>query len=141
MKTLALLFPNKFESTKTSALLLVSRIAFGLSFAQHGLQKLLNFQATAAQFPDPIGFGSDVAVGLSIFGELVCGLALVLGFLTRLTLLPMIVTMLVAFFVVHGGSVTDGELAFLYLVIFILLWFAGPGKYSVDGYVGGRLGK
>ena len=141
MKSLSLLFPNKFESTKTSLILLASRLVFGLTFASHGLEKLQHFTETAAHFPAPFGLSGDVAVGLSIFGELVCGLAFVFGFLTRLTLLPMIFTMIVAFPTVHGGSVSAGELAFLYLVIFILSWFAGAGKYSIDGFIARKISK
>lgn len=141
MKSLSLLFPNKFESTKTSLILLASRLVFGLTFASHGLEKLQHFTETAAHFPAPFGLSGDVAVGLSIFGELVCGLAFVFGFLTRLTLLPMIFTMIVAFTTVHVGSVSAGELAFLYLVIFILSWFAGAGKYSIDGLIARKISK
>lgn len=75
MKSLSLLFPNKFESTKTSLILLASRLVFGLTFASHGLEKLQHFTETAAHFPAPFGLSGDVAVGLSIFGELFCGLA------------------------------------------------------------------
>ena len=141
MKSLSLLFPNKFESTKTSLILFASRLVFGLTFASHGLEKLQHFTETAAHFPAPFGLSGDVAVGLSIFGELFCGLAFVFGFLTRLTLLPMIFTMIVAFTTVHGGSVSAGELAFLYLVIFILSWFAGAGKYSIDGFIARKISK
>ena len=136
MKSLSLLFPNKFESTKTSLILLASRLVFGLTFASHGLEKLQHFTETAAHFPAPFGLSGDVAVG-----ELFCGLAFVFGFLTRLTLLPMIFTMIVAFTTVHGGSVSAGELAFLYLVIFILSWFAGAGKYSIDGLIARKISK
>ena len=134
MKTAELLFP-KVESTKASLLLfgITSRVRFDL--CEHGLDKLQHFADTAAHFPAPFGLSGEVAVGLSIFGELVCGLAFVFGFLTRLTLLPMIFTMIVAFTTVHGGSVSGGELAFLYLVIFVLSWFAGAGRFSVDGII------
>lgn len=140
MKSLELLFP-KVESTKTSLLLLASRLIFGLTFASHGLDKLQHFSETAAHFPAPFGLSGDIAVGLSIFGELVCGLAFAFGFLTRLTLLPMIFTMIVAFTTVHGGSVSSGELAFLYLVIFVLSWFAGAGKFSVDGIIRSKISR
>lgn len=138
MKSLELLFP-KVENTKISLLLLASRLIFGLTFASHGLDKLQHFSETAAHFPAPFGLSGEVAVGLSIFGELVCGLAFAFGFLTRLELLPMIFTMIVAFTTVHGGSVSGGELAFLYLVIFVLSWFAGAGKFSVDAVISSRL--
>ncbi|ETS99542.1 DoxX domain protein [Prevotella sp. ICM33] len=110
-----------------------------MTFASHGLDKLQHFSETATHFPAPFGMSGEVAVGLSIFGELVCGLAFVFGFLTRLALLPMIFTMIVAFTTVHGGSVSNGELAFLYLVIFVLSWFAGAGKFSVDGIIRSKI--
>lgn len=141
MKSLKLLFPTKIESTKTSLILLASRLVFGLTFASHGLDKLQHFTDTAAHFPAPFGMSGELAVTLSIFGELICGVAFALGFLTRLALLPMIFTMTVAFTAVHGGSVSGGELAFLYLVIFVLSWFAGAGRYSVDGLIGSKLNR
>lgn len=140
MKSLELLFP-KVESTKTSLLLLASRLIFGLTFASHGLDKLQHFSETAAHFPAPFGLSGDIAVGLSIFGELVCGLAFAFGFLTRLTLLPMIFTMIVAFTTVFGGSISAGELPFLYLVIFVLSRFAGAGKFSVDGIIRSKISR
>ena len=97
MKSLRLLFPRNPEDTKASLILLASRLIFGLTFASHGLDKLEHFAETAAYFPAPFGMDGDVAVALSIFGELICGVAFAIGFLTRLTLLPMIFTMFVAF--------------------------------------------
>ena len=49
--------------------------------------------------------------------------------------------MIVAFTTVHGGSVSNGELAFLYLVIFVLSWFAGAGKFSVDGIIRSKISR
>lgn len=141
MKSLSLLFPTKFESTKTSLILLASRVIFGLLFAHHGLDKLQHFSDTVAHFPTPFGWSPEVAVGLSIFGELACGIAFVFGFLTRLTLIPMMFMMIVAIATAHGGSITEGEFAFLYLVIFVLAWFAGPGKFSIDAAIGSKLSK
>ena len=47
--------------------------------------------------------------------------------------IPMIFTMGVAFFVIHGNDPFSlKELAFVYLVIFILMYIAGPGKFSLD---------
>ena len=47
-------------------------------------------------------------------------------------MLPMLATMAVAFFGIHQASVAQGELAFVYLLVLILMYFAGPGRYSVD---------
>lgn len=119
-------------SSKNSFLLLVARVVFGLLLASHGFQKLNAFSAMSQSFPDPLGLGSEISLSLAIFGELICSIAFIFGFLYRLVSIPMIFTMLVAFVTVHKGSVTDGELAFVYLVIFVLMFLSGAGRYSLD---------
>ena len=47
--------------------------------------------------------------------------------------------MIVAFTTVFGGSISAGELPFLYLIIFVLSWFAGAGKFSVDGIIRSKI--
>jgi len=64
-------------------------------------------------------------------------LGIVTGLLYRLALIPVIINMSVAFFMAHGARLVgehNGELAFLYLVVFVVLIFAGPGKYAIDGF-------
>ena len=74
------------------------------------------------------------------FGELVCSMAFIIGFLYRLAMIPMIFTMAIAFFVIHANDIfTVKELAFIYLVVFILMYIAGPGKYSIDHIIGNEL--
>ena len=133
------LFPTKSNTTKVSLLLLAVRIIFGILLMNHGIQKWSNFQEMSAVFPDPLGIGS---LGLAIFGELVCSMAFIIGFLYRLAMIPMIFTMIVAFFVVHANDVfAVKELAFIYLVVFILMYIAGPGKFSIDHIIGNELSR
>ena len=54
------------------------------------------------------------------------------GLLFRIMVLPMIVAMAVAFFDIHDALLPEGELALIYLVVFVILYFIGPGKFSVD---------
>ena len=61
--------------------------------------------------------------------------------LYRLCMIPMIIVMATAFFYIHGGSVANGELAFSYLLLFILMYIAGPGRYSVDAIISYHLNK
>ena len=99
----------------------------------HGIQKWTNFESMSAAFPDPLGVGHSVSLGLAIFGELFCSIGFILGALYRLAMIPMIFTMGVAFFVIHGNDPFSlKELAFVYLVVFILMYIAGPGKFSLD---------
>ena len=129
MKYNTLLFPRKANQTNFSLFLLSMRLLFGSLLMTHGYAKLMGFAAMSASFPDPLGIGSRYSLMLAIFGELFCSVAFVFGFLYRLSMIPMIVTMAVAFFFAHGG------LAFVYLVVFILMYMVGPGKYSVDHWM------
>ena len=135
-----LLFPTKPNTTKASLLLLAVRIIFGILLMNHGIQKWSNFQELSTAFPDPLGIGSPISLGLAIFGELVCSMAFIVGFLYRLAMIPMIFTMIVAFFIVHANDVfAVKEMAFIYLVVFIVMYIAGPGKFSIDHIIGYEL--
>ena len=130
------LFPTKSNTTKVSLLLLAVRLIFGILLMNHGIQKWTNFQELSAVFPDPLGVGSPLSLGLAIFGELACSMAFIIGFLYRLAMIPMVFTMAVAFFVIHGNDpFATKELAFVYLVVFILMYIIGPGKFAVDRWI------
>lgn len=134
---LNILFPQNNQRAGVSFLLLVLRIAFGVLFMMHGMQKAMNFEALSTSFPDPLGIGSEVSLILAILGEVACSAAFILGFFYRLAVIPMIFTMIVAFFIVHGADpFAVKELALVYLIAFTSLWITGPGKFSVDHYLG-----
>lgn len=134
------LFPTKPDNKNISVLLLTLRIVFGVLLMSHGIQKLCNFHELSNVFPDPIGLGSSVSLILAIFAEFLCSAAFVIGILYRLATIPMIFTMGVAFFVAHAhDSFSVKELAFVYFVVFIILYIVGPGKYSVDYAIGKEL--
>ena len=50
-------------------------------------------------------------------------------------LIPMIISMGVAFFDVHDAMIPEGELSLIYLIVFIILFLTGPGRYSVDYWI------
>lgn len=134
------LFPAKPVSTKVSLFLLAVRIIFGILLMNHGIQKWSSFHELSMSFPDPIGLGSPIALGLAIFGELICSMGFIIGFLYRLAMIPMICTMAIAFFMIHGNDAfAVKELAFIYLAVFILMYVAGPGKFSIDYIIGNKL--
>ncbi len=81
---------NKEEILRDSGLLL-GRLGLGLSMAfAHGLGKLQNFSAVTPNFPDPLGVGSSLSLGLAVFAEFACGLLLALGLGTRIVLTQLI---------------------------------------------------
>lgn len=133
------LFPLKPDSAGASLFLLILRISFGLLLMNHGIQKWSNFQELSTSFPDPLGWFL-LSLGLAVFAELACSMAFIIGFLYRLAMIPMIFTMVIAFFVIHANDVfAMKELALVYLIIFVLMYISGPGKYSVDYVIGRQL--
>lgn len=123
--------------------LLLLRLWFGLSMLWlHGWLKVSGFSSMAEKFPDVLGLGSGkVNLVLAIFGELVCAGLLALGLFTRVAALGCAITMFVAFWIAHGHRLTgegNGEMAFLYLGAFVVLFIAGGGKYSVDAKIGAK---
>jgi putative oxidoreductase len=48
----------------------------------------------------------------------------------------------VAFFIVHGNDpFAVKELAFVYLVVFVLMYIIGPGKFAVDRWISQSLSR
>jgi putative oxidoreductase len=107
-------------------------VFFGILFFTHGIDKMANFTELSRTFPDVLGFGSYMSLMVSIFCEFCCSLFLVMGLMVRITVIPMIVSMAVAFFDVHDGMLPQGELALIYLIMFLLLYITGPGRFSID---------
>jgi putative oxidoreductase len=102
----------------------------------HGADKLVSFGDKVAAFPDPLGFGATTSLILVVFAEFFCSLAIAFGFLTRLATIPPIITMLVAAFIIHAADPwANQELAFLYLLLYVTVLFAGPGRFSIDRMV------
>lgn len=127
------LFPMKPDGTAFSLLLLALRLLFGVLLLSHGMQKWANFDSLSALFPDPLGVGHSISLGLAIFAELACSIGFILGALYRLVLIPMIFTMGMAFFVIHGNDPFSlRELSLVYMVVFVLMFLTGPGKFSFD---------
>ena len=114
--------------------ILWTRVSIGLLMLfSHGFSKLINYSTMSANFPDPIGFGSQVSLCLIIFAEFFCSILLIIGFKTRLASIPLIITMLVAIFIVHAVDPWQKqEVGTLYLLIYLSLLFSGSGRYSVD---------
>ena len=129
------LFPKPTSSKGYSLFLLIFRVFFGLMLMTHGLSKLYNYSELCITFPDFIGFGHELSLLLAISAETICSIGFIVGGLYRLAMIPMLVTMGVAFFHVHQGSMAQGELAFLYLIVFVIMYISGPGKYSFDAVI------
>ena len=135
------LFPQYLRGRAVSFLLLLIRLFFGILFFMHGLDKLTNFNELSFTFPSVLGFGSYMTLMVAIFCEFACSMFLITGLMTRILLIPMILSMAVAFFDIHDAMMPEGELSLIYLVIFLGLFIAGPGRYSVDYLIDKRIQK
>lgn len=129
------LFPQPPSSKGYSLFLLIFRIFFGLMLMTHGISKLYNYSELCLTFPDFVGFGHELSLMFAIAAEVVCSIGFIIGALYRLVMIPMLVVMGVAFFHVHQGNMAQGELAFLYFIVFVILYISGPGKYSIDAKI------
>ena len=105
------------------------RIAFGLLFVPHGLQKVFGILGKP-QASDPLHWVAG-------FIELIGGLMIVLGFKTRWAAFLCSGMMFVAYWMAHGTRapmpiVNGGEPALLYCFAFFFLFGNGGGSFSLD---------
>ena len=102
----------------------------------HGYPKFQKLLSGNMEFADPIGLGVGVSLFLTVFAEFFCGLLLLLGLGTRLSSIPLFITMFVAGFVVHGADpFARKEKALMYLLIYLAIFLMGGGKYSLDNLI------
>ena len=124
--------------------LLIIRLIIGILMAFYGFEKLIHFNEMAAsdfwsKNVSFLGMSGSFPLALTVFAELVCSLALIFGLFTRTSLFVLMFCMAYIFLVVFPFSILDkGENgyqfndAFVYFVIYLGLFFTGPGKYSLD---------
>lgn len=120
---------------------LVLRLATGVIFMMHGLQKLqggldgVTGMLAGMGFPLPALFAV-----LLIAAELGGGILLILGLLTRLAAKSLVIVSLIALFMVHfpnGFFMSTGGYEFILLLLAasVSLVLSGPGKWSLDRVV------
>lgn len=112
----------------------------GIMLAVHGWgQKLSRFRDVVYYFPDPLHVGQNVSLGLTVFAEVGCSFLIVIGLATRFATLPLMFTMGMVIFVVKSGApFSDNEIAILFFIAFLTLFFTGAGRYSLDAQVARR---
>jgi len=110
-------------------MLSVLRIVTGLLFLEHGTQKFF-------AFPGP---GPALTALLTIQGllELVGGVLILIGLFTRPVAFILAGDMAVAYFYAHAPrgffpTLNGGQLAILFCFVFLYLFVAGGGGWSVD---------
>jgi putative oxidoreductase len=109
------------------------RVMTGLLFLEHGTGKLLGFPASESAH-SPALFGLIWWSGVL---ELVGGLLVALGLMTRPVAFVLAGEMAVAYFMAHAPRsffpmLNGGDAAVLYCFVFLFLAVAGPGSFSLD---------
>jgi putative oxidoreductase len=133
------LFNSKYSEPTLSLGLLLLRLLFGGLMIKIGYDKMIGFNEMSKGFSDPFGLGSTISLILVVFAEFFCSIFLVLGLMTRLSTIPLIVTMSVAFFMVNKGEIYGQygvSSALIFLAGYVIILFTGPGKYSLDKAIG-----
>lgn len=120
--------------TDLAALLL--RLTFGGLFVYFGYMKISMYDQILPIFGDVIGIGSKLSLNLVIFAEFFCGILIVLGFVTRLAVIPIFIAMTVAYFFAHAKDSFDVKSqVFLFICLCIVVFILGSGKYSLDSLI------
>lgn len=123
------IIPERFQPHVLALL----RVATALMFMQHGSAKL--FGAPHVAMFDGLKLFSLLGVGGVM--ELVGGLLILVGLLTRPVAFVLSGEMAVAYFGFHAAEsfwpmINKGELAALYCFVFLFLAVAGPGRFALD---------
>jgi putative oxidoreductase len=109
----------------------VLRIMTGLLFVEHGASKFLGFPHVD-KVPDTMSMS-----GVGGILELIGGALIVLGLFTRPVAFLLSGEMAVAYFYAHAPRgfyplLNGGDAAILFCFVFLYLFFAGPGPWSLD---------
>ena len=124
------------KGDKDFALLFLRITIGGFMLFGHGWSKLTSFGEYFHSFDDPLGVGPEISYILTVVAELLCSLLIILGLFTRIAVIPLAITIIVAAFVIlKNESWNVKEFALLYLIPYITIFIAGPGKYSLDDYL------
>lgn len=125
---------------------LFMRLFVGVMFLQFGIRHLVNYSILRDSFPTVLNMSSECSLIIMIVIELICSLSIMVGFWTRLNVIPPICSMIAAeYYILHdmlpnlpvyGLDSTDpGYLPIMFIGIYIYLLIAGPGKISLDYFI------
>lgn len=120
--------------------LLFLRLSFSLLIlCNHGWGKVAHWADRSETFADPLGIGSTLSLTLAAGAEFGCAILVALGLATRLATIPLIITMAVVVFLVHGSlEHASSELALVFLFGFTSIGLLGPGRYALDHVIAQR---
>ena len=127
------LFNVQHQETNIDIAILILRVSLATLMLVHGIPKLMSLiSGEPVQFPALIGT-PEISLALAVFAEVACSILILFGLSTRLATIPLIVTMLIAVFMIHAADpFAKQEMGIHYLVGYIILLITGSGKISLD---------
>lgn len=134
------IFQINDASSSAGIALLIARAGIAALMLTHGIPKMMMlFSGAPVQFPPVLGMSAQLSLGLAVFAEVLCSVLILAGFATRMATIPLIITMLVAVGAIHAADpVAIKEPALHYLLVYLVLLFAGSGKFSIDYLIAKR---
>jgi putative oxidoreductase len=121
--------------------MLFFRIAISLEMiCVHGLKKLGIGVSAAERVPNPLHLPEAFNYAFAVAANIFFPFLVLIGLCTRLATLPTLAVTLTGYFVLHwsdGALVRDTP--FIYSVVFLIILFMGPGKYSIDNYISKKI--
>jgi len=122
----------KIEGRWAGEALSLLRIVAALLFLLHGTSKLFGFPPFPMDLPQP-----GTLLWIAAVLELVGGLLLLFGLLSRPVAFVLSGEMAVAYWMIHAPqstfpSVNQGEPSIQFCFVFLLIAAAGPGPWSID---------
>jgi putative oxidoreductase len=129
---------DNLQTVWAPRVLSILRIVVALIFMEHGTQKLLGFPLSEREAPELFSLG-----GIAGILELVGGALLVLGLFTRPVAFVLSGEMAVAYWYAHAPRGffpvnNEGDAAILYCFVFLYLFAAGGGPWSLDAWLRGK---
>ena len=123
-----------------SRMLSLLRIIAGLIYTTSGTMILFGYPKSPVPMP-PLVLLSQVGIGGLL--EFIGGILIILGLFTRPTAFILAGEMAVAYFQFHAPqsffpTVNNGVAAILFCFIFLYLWAAGGGAWSIDAAIARR---
>ncbi len=102
----------------------------------HGLKKIGIGVAEAEQVPNPLHFPEAINNALAVSANILFPILVILGFFTRLAVLPILALTLTGYFVLHfHDAPLVKDTPFMYSLSYLLILFLGAGRYSLDHYL------
>ena len=116
--------------------LLLFRVFAGCIMLPFGMTKIEDYDRYCVDFfGDPIGIGMIPSLWLTIFAQIPCAIALILGLFSRPAATVLAINMAVAVKYHWNDPLATVSLPIVFLAMYVLLMLTGGGRFSLDSLI------